>query len=506
MFKISFDLLATKGNIGFYQRCEVIEIFLINKLDNSILNLYILADFQEESYKGFNLEFLTKKLIKINENYSLGIKKYYLSISDAKNRFNSLNDNKTWFFNNKSIEFDSLVLIPKQFVSLRKDNRLNNVLIKYPNKSSYILEFFNENKQFSFKNNLQEFNKICKIIKEILDLDFNQVPERLGNIIFQFPITLLDVNDVATNEWDGIHLSISWHNKLNSVPNCVVKVFSEYDGIILSDSTKILDNFDEEIFVVNNFGQNGVKNIIYDIDKNLILYSYEGGYLSNISVSADVYAPNDFREFWVNGNKEKFLVHDVQQIINPPTRDFHDFISSAVRNKEKIKLKNNLSFKQYPDNNLENPIEDLQNLIQKNDRNGVYLWDPYLDANSIFNTLFYSKSSNVPLRAITSGNVGKFEDIQRGFDINKDNIYKLNLEIRMQHGNYGSPFHDRFLIFPSASIFEESKVYSLGTSVNSFGKKHHILQLVSFPELIIDEFKKLWYELDNEECILWKTK
>lgn len=150
-------------------------------------------------------------------------------------------------------------------------------------------------------------------------------------------------------------------------------------------------------------------------------------------------------------------------------------------------------------------MKDLQKLISENGANGVYLWDPYLTADEIFKTLYYSETLNVPLRAITSKKAGKINEIKKGFKIKKQYGLNLNLEVRMQHGTYGYPFHDRFLIFPSNNIYKEPKVYSLGTSVNSFGKKHHILQLIPYPELIIEAFDDLWNQLNHHECIIYKT-
>lgn len=79
----------------------------------------------------------------------------------------------------------------------------------------------------------------------------------------------------------------------------------------------------------------------------------------------------------------------------------------------------------------------------------------------------------------------------------------MNLEFRCQHHNFGWKFHDRFLIFPSPS--GEPKVWSLGISVNGLGKEHHILQLVSNPQNIIDAFNDLWSQLNHEECVIWRS-
>jgi hypothetical protein len=83
------------------------------------------------------------------------------------------------------------------------------------------------------------------------------------------------------------------------------------------------------------------------------------------------------------------------------------------------------------------------------------------------------------------------------------NNYGINLEFRMQHSQYGWTFHDRFLIFPGSKE-TRPKVYSLGTSVNSLGFSHHILQEISHPQRVIDAFEELWEKLNNEDCLIWK--
>lgn len=239
-------------------------------------------------------------------------------------------------------------------------------------------------------------------------------------------------------------------------------------------------------------------------------------------------ASQKVRKFLVYDEDSKTYIPDSVQLYSlnekldsKESKNYHDYIFIGKSQSTKLKLAEELSFKQYPDKNSDNRLIDLQDLIKRNDRNGVYLWDPYLRPKDIFNTLFYSPSINVPLRAITSIKSTKKKDCMKNEDSIKfkekiekikeefkknENCDYLNLEVRMQHHSYGNNFHDRFLIFPSFSIFDEAKVYSLGTSINSFNKKsHHILQKVSYPEIIIEEFNKMWEQLDNEECILWKS-
>lgn len=501
---MSFDLLCSKGKIGFYNRCKVIEIFLINK-DKSISNLYTLIYFQEEYFQEKEIEFLTLKPVKINNNSYLGIQKYYLSISEAKKRFLSLQNNKWLNVENEYYSQDTLNLIPKQFTSLTNKNRLNQILIKEDEiQSSYILEFFKYDKKFSFNNNSKEFNKLCDAIKKITGFKFSIIPERLGNFIFQFPVNLLYVKEFIGTKNNSLELSITWNNKVQEKPNGIVTVTAKHDDIILGNSIKPLKNFNRENFIYSNFAEDGIETTIYDLDNNLILYYDNRNYMYNFQLDTKIICPK-YRKFFVEGKLTEIILYKkAEPLIKRNPINFNDYISQSIKFQEKMKLTGNLSFKKY-NKEYELAIKDLQKLISEKDTNGVYLWDPFLTAEDIFKTLYFSSTMDVPLKAITSRKVGKFNDIKEQFENTWSNNKNLKLEVRMQHKGYGYPFHDRFLIFPSNNIYEEPEVYSLGTSINSFGKDHHILQMVSFPDLIIDTFNELWDELDNEECILWKT-
>lgn len=80
----------------------------------------------------------------------------------------------------------------------------------------------------------------------------------------------------------------------------------------------------------------------------------------------------------------------------------------------------------------------------------------------------------------------------------------IDLRWRIQHSRFGFSFHDRFLIL----IPQEGppRVWSLGTSVNSFGKKHHILQQVSNPRYTLDDFEELWAALEDGSCQIWDSE
>ena len=49
----------------------------------------------------------------------------------------------------------------------------------------------------------------------------------------------------------------------------------------------------------------------------------------------------------------------------------------------------------------------------------------------------------------------------------------------------------------------KTRVWSLGTSVNSVGKSHHIVQIVESPMLIDDFFDEEWSQTDTDKCKIY---
>ncbi len=79
----------------------------------------------------------------------------------------------------------------------------------------------------------------------------------------------------------------------------------------------------------------------------------------------------------------------------------------------------------------------------------------------------------------------------------------IDLSFRTVYSDYGSRFHDRYLILKYK--INKTRVWSLGTSVNSIGKSHHIIQIVEAPTLIESFFDKVWHETDFQVCKIYES-
>ncbi len=212
---MDYSQLTTAGNIAFYESCEVTELFLCRKSDKVIFNFFTLATLEEQPFSNTEHQFLCKP-IKINEEYTLGIQRYKFSTQDAERNFIELKENNKWSFNEKNSSiFPKLKSLPKQFIPSIEGNRLNHILKNNFHNGSYILEFFDEEKtNIDFLLEIGELNKLnelSKKIKQYVPIDLSIVRDRIGNFIYQFPITILEKSANALKTWDGVQIKYSWH-------------------------------------------------------------------------------------------------------------------------------------------------------------------------------------------------------------------------------------------------------------------------------------------------------
>ncbi|TGK45941.1 VPA1262 family N-terminal domain-containing protein [Leptospira bouyouniensis] len=517
---MDYEILTTNGNIAFFKSCEVTELFLFRKTDKAILNFFTIAVFEEKPFFSTNETYLTRKPINLNADYSLGIKRYWLSMNEVYDRYQKLRTEYKWISSNTSTsQFPPLKNLPKQFIPSFEGNRINNILKNNFHCGSYILEFFDELKNnFDFLLKIEAINKLnqlCENIKQFVPIDLSVVRDRIGNFIFQFPVTILEIKSKALKNWDGVELNFAWHTSIQIPPDCLLQVEStiekNYSGSVIVD----YDKTQKQQIKIGNLDQiNRWK--IWRKEPSLILSSFQGTYIRAFNLNMGIISPES-RLFEHDGKMVEVPItsHDLGNR-NLEKVDYTNYISNNLYDAEKKKLEKSLSFKQYR-KSLNGGLKDLQHLINLKDENGVYLWDPFLSSNDILQTLYYSGKSGVPLKAIGSIN-DKIKKVynSKGRTLNdvieeyrvilanpKNNNYHLNFEFRIQHSNFGWAFHDRFLIFPG-NKFKRSQVYSLGTSVNSFGYSHHILQEVSHPQPVVDAFTELWEQLNFPECLVWK--
>lgn len=516
------DLISSPGILGFYNSVEVTEIVALEA--GNPINIFTIAVLHEEDISTQPSQWLNEKPIKAG-NHKFGIARYYIGLTEIRSQLTRVCNHQIWDLNGglKLRLGSSLEPLPKQYIAPDGSYpfELNKLLKNNFNNGSYIIEIFDvsKNKLDFLNDNPLLLQEISEKVQQYVPIAIGALSDRLGNIIFQYPINILNLKMSFSKSNDGIAFDCYWNPTLSQIPSCTVFGVTEHDekeGVLglgigqLQPGETTLD-----------FGNSSatVRYFVIDEKNKLILNSWHGNTISTIMGKMRIgnHEPRTFttREF---GPSEIQISSSVPgfSVGDDSSRRYIAAIQARLYEAERTKLRNELAFVQYFKTDRTKALRDIRTIINRFGEDGVCLWDPYLVAEDIKETLFYFSVGGTPLRAIGSYNGDKnaavFNATDYGDFVAKnraklspnppDNHLQINLEFRVQHSNHGWSFHDRFLIFPSDK--GRVKAWSLGTSVNSLGKTHHILQEVSNPRHVLDAFNSLWEELDCNDCIIWK--
>lgn len=513
------EKLLKFGCLGFYDQVEITEIFACLP-DKSIINVFTIVVAEDRSEANLiGLSKVSKERIKLNilKDWSFGICRYTKSISDILTDFMGLNADNKWLASGKELIIGKMEYQAQKFVTSDERTPINNIIKNNFLNGSYIVEWFDKDKSY-FKPFLEKpslLQELSEKIQTSCPIALASISDRLGNILFQIPITILMAKFGYSRQENNFQLKIAWHPKAKQRAlrlNCEM----EYDKIINGYHSCEIK---EDITIIPMSHDYGLhKGIVWDDENKLIIAAtLPNTFIRSVQFGMGV-MEHEPRVFKADGQEIRVEVVHKQKnnLIGSPSSKVENWIQERLYKDEKGRLRKSRKFVQYkPESNKnmhEQALADIRALIQQYGENSVWLWDPFLSANDIINTLFYCSFIGAKLRAITnldthpeSESHGKKDQLKTQKEIfnNLDsNFYGINLEFRARIGNAGWEFHDRFLIFPDTQ--QGALAWSLGTSVNSLGKKHHILQQVDDGQLIADAFMELWNQLDKPDNLLWK--
>jgi hypothetical protein len=504
------EFLLKNPNIGTYNKCEIIEIFGYNKSTKEYFNIYSLIIFQITNQKNTE-KFLTNNLQEFEGLIDLkwGVKKKIVDIRCVKKIFNKLNNDKGFTTNTGNLKSLTNTYVQPKY-EINKEIQLNYLLKNNFNNGSYVLEFFDESKHyvdFLFKNPVL-LNSFSEKVRKILPLSIANTSDRLGNIIFQLPINNFEVSHDSIvkgspKKYTGILFEIFPKNNFQ-IKDLQVRMYEENDNIITRQRLVDIKKFNTEIELDDCFGTHIE---LLDTKNSILLYKCKMNIVKHFNLSSNI-IESQKRVFKINDEISKIpLTSNMDRVIGDikKHKNYNEWVRDRIYHQELSILKKDKSFIQYFGDEQNKALNDVKELIDKYGRNGVCLWDPYLSAIDIKNTLYFSHHKNASLRAISGLKQESKENAKNTMNEefesdNKDFLF-LNLEVRGNIGSNGCNFHDRFLIFP----LESPKAWSLGVSINQLGSSHHILQEVKHSQHILNAFNELWDKLDAKECLIWKS-
>jgi hypothetical protein len=368
----------------------------------------------------------------------------------------------------------------------------------------------------------------------------------------QLPITVLIAKFGQIRTSNDFTVTIAWHPKATE-RQLRATCEKQHDHVV---SELMSASAEKPETVLPMHGGQGLHRAMVWDDQNRVLVAASGdlAFISSISLQMHAIGPHASARIFTmrdeSGIEREISVAladapTTENIIGEPTLNpAGDWTDRRIFQEELARLTREKRFVQYKplpgQQNAEHQkaLNDLRLLLNEHGKEGAWLWDPFLAADDVLNTLFYCRYPNTDLRALTAGyptpeagpatlkpdsctvrfqnwisgwqrptsapqSSVSFAEKQRAvLDGTKSNFLGLRLEFRVKSGQAGWAFHDRFLIFPATR--RGALAWSLGTSVNSLGKQHHILQRVDDGQLIVQAFRQLWDQLDQPEHLIWK--
>ncbi|QFY42300.1 hypothetical protein F6R98_06395 [Candidatus Methylospira mobilis] len=519
--------LMTPGCLGFYDQAEVTEIFACLP-DKSIVNVFTIIVTEERNCEELvDPVLVNENRIKLDElkKWSFGIKRYTKRISDITEDISRLMHENIWSACGIPLQLDRLEHQPPRFVAPDSFDAvpINNILKNNFFNGSYIVEWFDNSKlQLAcFFDNPLLIQELSEKIQRHIPLSLASVSDRLGNIILQIPVTVLMTRIRRLPQDNYLELAVAWHN--NASPRKLrVTCESEFDRIINGFASREL--LDGSTLLPMRYDYGSYRYIVWDDCSELILAMASSvSFISCSIFNINIIEPES-RIFGVAiGNAEKTERVSLISVVNNKAGKPSSIVDSTTQKRlyqdEKERLKKQRKFVEFKpapgkqDAQHEEALKHIRVLIGQYGEKGAWLWDPYLDIDDVLKTLFYCPFFHADLRALTSlkthsdcdkktNKISQLEQQREALKSLKSNFHGLKLEFRALIGSVGWEFHDRFLIFPETQ--NGTLAWSLGTSVNSLGKNHHILQQVDDGQLIADSFLEIWNQLCSPEQLIWK--
>jgi len=551
--------LLQTGLVGFYESFEVTEIVAFHADKKEPINLLSLfVGEPSASPKGgvSTLQCLNPDRIEVKGiDWKFGVFRYRTSpqfLFDVIQRYAS---EGLWKTGQKPMTVGRLSAVTPQFVhpNFNDPHPWNGVLKNNFWEGSHILELFDTKKENVrvLMNESRLLTELAQRVRAVVPIDIDGLSDRLGNIVVQLPVTVISTYVKGSKEGDQ-NFQIAWHPKATPRP---LRVLSEiYDDFTVDAfDTKTIGSQPVKLNLRSPGG--GARTIIWD-DANSVLLgaSPVQTFVLAAGIGVHVVGEDDAAE-----RTRKFFLPDSTGTQQPESvelnaQEKYNFVGSAPdrprdpwRQRRMFKLsaralQDSKEFVQYGHHTgamREQALEDVRWLIAKHGTSGAWLWDPFLCASDVLHTLFFCPHKDVDLRALSNGDeppedkvdvAGKTQQAvmpaptlvpaaatpkasTRSDEWNSEqhdmlvsaagNRLGLQLEFRVRSKGAGWPFHDRFLIFPRED--GPALAWSLGTSVNSLGRSHHILQKVGNGELVHNAFLSLWDRLSSPEHNIWQS-
>ncbi len=513
--------LIEPGVLGYYTHFESTEIFALRDGHEhavNILTILVAEEYNNSSQADATPRYLNPQRIKLSglKNWTFGIRRYTRPIAELLPALATIEAGSAWQSCGEPLGGGKLTPMPFQF--LPPDNGAP-VALNAASKNNFwngchIFEWSDQRKD-EFQplfDDPPQLQQLTEKIREFVPITLAAISDRLGNLIVQLPVTVVIARFGRLRDTGDFTIETAWHPK--ATPRSLTATCAlEHDGVVTGYAMTAVAG--SETLLPMRSGRGFHHGFIWDdINRVVLAATGQGSFIGTIAFNiqspdpeprtVSVMRPDGLRDERRIGLM-RMAVHSL--VGDPHPDDNGGWTATRMYRETARKLAEERRFKAYKpaagsDSGHQEALDDVRRLIIQYGEGGAWLWDPYLRARDLVETLFYCPYANADLRALTTEKAARLSDLRRDFDAIDGNLRGLRLEFRARR-KIGWDFHDRFLIFPAASE-HGALAWSLGASVNSVGKAHHILQQVDNGQLVMDAFVELWNLLSEPGQLVWK--
>lgn len=547
---VELSRLLVHGVIGTYTHFEATEVFMMmdgQKQATNVFTILVAEDRERDTLECTPYLGDRMRLTGLPGRF-FGIRRYIRPIAELVPALDAMVASKVWSGSGAGLEVGPIEAAPNHFVppDSLEPVPLNRLLKNNFWNGSHVFEWSDTKKDAHrhFFDNPPLLQKLAEKVQQHVPLSLAAMSDRLGNFVVQLPVTAFVSEFQQIRKSGDFIVEISWRPTVTP-RDLRATCGRELDGSIDGYASEVIPA-QQSVTLPMKAGLGSHKGIVWDEANKLVLactgvsafFNAIGFQTNLVDTEPRIFSiPND------NATPASHTVYLRQRgksnVVGDNRSDYTGGYTGQRLYKEHVDRVASerifVQYKPYSDNQADErarALSDIRRLMNMHGDEGVWLWDPYLSARDILETLFHCPYFGVELRALTnarepperpapsgvctllsrllsmkqkSNREPNFIGRQRAvFDSVTSNWRGLQLEYRARVGPAGFGFHDRFLIFPRSD--GGALAWSLGTSVNSLGTEHHILQRVDDGELVKGAFTELWDQLVDPSYVVWRKQ
>lgn len=544
---MDFHTLIDCGVLNSCNYAEVVQVILLRKKDNVCLNYFTHVLFSSGFSEEESSVFLTDRPISINSEYKVLITKEKIARDSVLDILQNAAESQTWEWKEDKALLDDVFPMDLQFIpetdptgSKTSDSTLVPIeLALYGSNFSggyYLCELFSAKTVLAKSLSTDDNRKIQdEINKAKIGFNLESLFDRIGNIVCKIPMDIIRHKPVKLSPKRGIAGRFILENSCTEPLECVLQIILESDHTIIETRVEEMVFSEKGEIREYSIDPNRYSNriILSNKKSGIIYYSAVRDY----SFGSNYYAMSTPPRFGIQSSLKRIIVIDGQDkeieltnIAGIGEVSIEKEIFEIEKRQHKWMTEYEYKHHFFRSFVVGQENEAIQTVIDIcNDRDlfwdleEVWLVDPYLSADDILKTVVYCGKYGISIKCLThiaaiNGNretrtetttegESLFETIVSRYNgILKNALGKqkdLKLEYRTVAGMTGISFHDRYLILKCG--LNKSRAWSLGISVNSLGKSHHIIQIVQSPMDVIDTIDTIWNQSLREECLIFKN-